>query len=74
MTRLSKRLAVLVLGLAVSALATPSLAQRSEGISGARVQVLKDCTKKAGKMKQYTWGDTQIDMYRACMMQHGQEE
>jgi len=25
-------------------------------------------------MSQYTWGDHQIQAYRACMAQHGQQE
>jgi hypothetical protein len=74
MHRISKLLAVLALGLAVSALTTPSFAQRSEGMSGARAQALRTCTKEAGKLIQHVWGDHQIDKYRACMMQHHQEE
>jgi hypothetical protein len=74
MTRFSKALAALVLGLAVSVLATPSYAQRSEGMSGARAQAIRACTKEAGKLKQYVWGDAQEDMYRSCMMKHGQQE
>jgi hypothetical protein len=74
MQRISKLLAVLALGLAVSTVATPSFAQRSEGMSGARAQALRTCTKEAGKLIQHVWGDHQIDKYRACMMQHRQEE
>jgi hypothetical protein len=72
MTRFSKPLAALVLGIAVSALATPSFAQRSEGMSGGRAQAIRACNKEAGKLKQYTWGDAQEDMYRSCMIKHGQ--
>jgi hypothetical protein len=76
MFRISKFLAALVVPLAIYALATPSFAQRSEGqiTSSARAAAIRDCTSKAGKLKQYTWGDAQIDTYRACMAQHGQRE
>jgi hypothetical protein len=74
MQRVSKLMAALVLGLAVTAVATPSFAQRSEGMSGARAQALQQCNKDAGKFKQYTWGDTEIATYRACMTKHGQQE
>jgi hypothetical protein len=72
MQRISKPLAVLALGLAVS-VATPSFAQRSE-MSAARAQALRTCTKEAGKLKQYTWGVQQLAKYRTCMMSHHQEE
>ena len=74
MQRVSKSVAALVLGLAFSMLATPSFAQTSEGMSGARAQALRQCNAEAGKFKQYTWGDTEISTYRACMTQRGQQE
>jgi len=43
-------------------------------MSGARAQALHQCNAQAGKLTQYTWGDHQIDNYRACMAQHGQQE
>jgi hypothetical protein len=70
--------AALALGLAVSALATPSFAQRSEGgatgMSAAREKALRDCSAKAGKMSQSTWGVQQLAMHRTCMMEHGEPE
>ena len=70
--------AVLVLGLAVSLLATPSFAQQSNsgeaGMSSERENALRDRTGQAGKMSQSTWGDQQIHKYRSCMAQHGQQE
>jgi hypothetical protein len=36
---------------------------------GRRAAAIRDFTSKAGKLKQYTWGDTEIDIYRACMAQ-----
>jgi len=65
----------LALGLAMSALATPSFAQRSEdGMSAARAAAIRECSTQAGKYKQYIWGDMEEDTYRACMAQHGQQE
>jgi len=68
----------LVLGLAVSLLATPSFAQQSNsgeaGMSSERENALRDRTGQAGKMSQSTWGDQQIHKYRSCMAQHGQQE
>jgi hypothetical protein len=75
MIRANKALAALVLGLAISALATPGFAQRSKDqMSSARAAALRDCNAKAGKFTQHVWGNHQIDIYRACMAQHGQQE
>jgi len=74
MKRVSKIVAALVFGLVVSALATPSFAQRAEGMSGARAQALEACNKEAGKFVEHTWGDVEIYTYRACMTKHAQQE
>jgi hypothetical protein len=67
--------AALALGLAVSALATPSFAQRAEDhMSGEREKAVRDCSAQAGKMSQSTWGAHQLHKHRSCMMQHGQQE
>jgi hypothetical protein len=52
MMRISTLLTALAVTLAASALATPSFAQRSEGMSSSRVAAIHDCTTKAGKFKQ----------------------
>jgi hypothetical protein len=74
MMRISTLLTALILGLAVSSLATPSFAQRSEGMSSNRAAAIHDCDAKAGKYIEHTWGDVEIYTYRACMAQHHQEE
>jgi hypothetical protein len=74
MMRISTLLTALAVTLAASALATPSFAQRSEGMSSSRAQALKNCNTQAGKYKRYVWGDYEIDAYRACMAQRGQQE
>jgi hypothetical protein len=74
MVTVNKVAAALALGLAVSALATPSFAQSSEGMSGAREKALRDCNAEAGKMSQSTWGVQQLHKHRSCMMQRGEQE
>jgi hypothetical protein len=74
MMRISTLITALAVTLAASALATPSFAQRSEGMSSSRAQALKNCNTEAGKYKQYVWGDYEINAYRACMAQRGQQE
>lgn len=65
---------VLVLGLSV--LATPSFAQRSERgeVDGARARALQECSQEMSKYSQSTWGHQQLDHYRSCMANHGQQE
>lgn len=71
----NKRIAAIALGLALSTLASPSFAQRSEQhMSAAWVQALRECNLRAQKYTQHTWADVQIYTYRACMAEHGQQE
>ena len=74
MMKISTFLTTLAVALAASALATPSFAQRSEGMSSERGQAIHSCNAQAGKYIEHTWGDVEIYKYRACMMQHHQEE
>jgi hypothetical protein len=61
-----KHLAVLALGLGVTALASPSYAQTASGVSAARAAALQACSY---------FNDSDWDYaYRACMAQHGQAE
>jgi hypothetical protein len=66
------------LGLALSALASPSFAQRSEeggaAMSAARAQAIHECNAKAGKYIEHTWGDNEVYIFRSCMAEHGQQE
>jgi hypothetical protein len=72
---LGKPLAVFAVGLAVSALASPSFAQRSGAqMSAVRAAAIRECNIRCQKFTQHTWGVTQIDIYRACMAEHGQPE
>jgi hypothetical protein len=75
MTVMTRVLAAAALSVAMAAAASPSFAQRAEdGMSGGRTKALRDCNATAGKFTQYTWGATQLDQYRACMSQHGEQE
>jgi hypothetical protein len=39
-----------------------------------RASALRDCNEKAASLRDYTWGDQQSDLYRACMAERGQAE
>jgi hypothetical protein len=55
MTIGNKRIAAIALGLALSVLASPSFAQRSEKhMSAAREQTLRECNLAAQKYRQHT--------------------
>jgi len=43
-------------------------------VSPDRAQALRACNDLAAPFKDYTWGNTQADLYRSCMAQHGQPE
>ena len=43
-------------------------------IDAARVEALQQCSAMEKKYPQYTWGDAQLDLYRACMEQRHQQE
>jgi hypothetical protein len=72
---MTKLAAAAALSAAVLATASPSLAQRGEdGMSAPRAKALRECNAEAGKMTQSTSASIQLDMYRACMMQHGEQQ
>jgi hypothetical protein len=43
-------------------------------ISAARAAALRKCSAIAARYPESTWGDMEIDQYRACMAEHGQVE
>jgi hypothetical protein len=67
------KFAALVLGLAVAATACPGFAQNNR-ISSTRAKAIQECSAEAGKYPEHTWGVWEIDIYRACMAQRGQQE
>jgi hypothetical protein len=50
------------------------LANAAPPMDDARMKALQECSLVDKKYTQYGWGVTQLDMYRACMAQHGQQE
>ena len=66
--------AALVLGLVLLAVATPSVAQRSDQAGDARMRAVEECSRATSKYKNHTWGSQEITAYRACMGERGQPE
>jgi hypothetical protein len=64
--------AAFALGLAVTALASPSFAEYP--MSAAREAAVRECNGLAGKYHNGTWQGMQIHTYRSCMAQHGEPE
>ena len=69
--------------LAKSGAAHPGYAARAQavevvappdGVSRERAKALRECNALVAPFKDYTWGNTQSDVYRSCMTQHGQPE
>jgi hypothetical protein len=76
MLTVRKFLPGIALALAIAAAATPSLAQRGEPnrTDSSRERAMHDCNVEANKMTQSTSATVQLNIYRSCMMQHGQSE
>ena len=67
--------AMLALGLLTIASSTPALAQpNGDRIGPGRAAAIRACNHEAATYRQYLWGDFEIDVYRACMTQRGQQE
>jgi hypothetical protein len=67
-------IAALTLG---SVIAVPAFVQSANAvppIDAARETAVHECNVAASKYKQYTWGDQEIQTYRSCMAEHGQQE
>lgn len=43
-------------------------------ISAERVAAIRECSERAAKFRQYTWGTHQLHVYRSCMASRGQVE
>jgi hypothetical protein len=68
-------LATLALGLIATACVSPALAQTNgDHMSAARAKATSECNPASAKYPDYLWGDFEIDSYRACMAEHGQQE
>jgi hypothetical protein len=70
-----RRVAMLALGFITIASAAPAFAQTNgDGMSAARAAALRACNRQASKYPDYLWGDFEINVYRACMTERGQQE
>jgi hypothetical protein len=69
------RIAILALGFSTIASSAPALAQpNGDRIGADRAAAIRECNRAATTYRQYLWGDFEIDVYRACMTQRGQQE
>jgi hypothetical protein len=69
------RVAVLAIGLLSIASTAPALAQpNGDRASAGRAAAVRECNRAATKYPEYLWGDFEIQVYRSCMTQRGQQE
>jgi hypothetical protein len=69
------RVAVLALGLITIASTAPAFAQTNgDRMSAGQAAAIRECNRAAAKHPESLWGDFEIDVYRACMTQRGQQE
>ena len=72
---LKRPLVALALTLVATVLASSSYAQEAGyEISAARAAAIHECSVRASRYVEHTWGDVEIYQYRACMAEHGQQE
>ena len=82
--RNGRKVLTAVLGIAIVAVASPALAQQNENgesyynqgfpIGAARAVAIHQCSLRQAKFLDRLWGVTEVQIYRACMSQHGQIE
>jgi hypothetical protein len=72
---------MLVAGVVLATLvAAPAFAQPHDSgnngnhMSAARAAAIHECSARAARYNEYTWGDLEFQQYRACMAEHGQPE
>jgi len=59
---------------AVTPFGSPGVSGDGKNLSAARATSIRECSTAAAAYREYTWGDMEIQQYRACMAQHGQAE
>jgi hypothetical protein len=68
----------LITALAFSCLITaPSFVQSANAappMDANRAKAIHECSVAASKYTEHTWGDREIQTYRSCMAEHGQQE
>jgi hypothetical protein len=59
----------------VTLIASPTFAQTNgDRMSAGRAAAMRECNRQAAKYPEYVWGDFEINVYRACMTERGQQE
>jgi hypothetical protein len=73
---IAKRVAMLALGLITIASTAPAFTQTNgDRMTAGRAAAIRECNRAAAKYPNATYGATfEINVYRACMTQHGQQE
>ncbi len=72
-----KHMLMLFLGLAALSIASPVVARpnhRADPMDAARAAAIQACNARARPYIQTTYGNLEIDIYRACMADKGQME
>ena len=59
---------------AVTSFGSPTARDAQIAARGTREAALQECSIESRQYTETTWGDMQMQKYRACMMQHGQPE
>ena len=69
------RVAMLALALVIIASTAPALAQpNGDRTNAGRAAAIRECNRAATKYPEYLWGDFEVQVYRSCMAQRGQQE
>jgi hypothetical protein len=69
------RVTMLALALVIIASTAPALAQpNGDRTNAGRAAAIRECNRAATKYPEYLWGDFEIQVYRSCMTQRGQQE
>ena len=68
-------LAFVVINTLIAVPVSPAFAQKSGiKITPLRAGTISACSMAAAKFPDYSWGNTEMFIYRACMNEHGQLE
>lgn len=68
-------LVALAFAITIVTAASPGSAQPlHDGVSAARAAAIHECSTRASRYTEYSWGNMEFDQYRACMAEHGQPE
>jgi hypothetical protein len=69
------RVAMLALALVIIASTAPAFAQpNGDRTNAGRAAAIRECNRAGARYPEYLWGDFEIQVYRSCMTQRGQQE